>query len=174
MEETQGVMQASQHEGILFQEETYLSQHAATQQSVDEDSIEEEGHYDPTATHNDDSDINSNEAHEKSRWRKDKANIFNHFSSDYNLICKTGWTSFLAFREIERALPELLRDCQILSRQEEEARIGVPVDTSMGLPTDRSTSNWRIHPVYSPPRSRRMKPRKGYGPNTTHKGSYEE
>ena len=45
MDKTQGVIQASQRKGILFQEETYLSQHDATQQSVDEDSIEEEGHY---------------------------------------------------------------------------------------------------------------------------------
>ena len=128
-----------------------MSQHAAIQQSVDEDTIEEEGHYDATATYNNDLDINSNDAREKSRWRKDKANLTNCFSSDNNLICKTDRTSFAAFREIERALPELLHNCQILSRQEEGARIGMPVVTLMGLPTNQSTSYRRFHPVYSPP-----------------------
>jgi len=136
---------------MSLQEETTLSQQL-TQQADEDD-------YDATALHDDSDEGDTAETRARERYQSQRGNIFNRFLPIYQNIVKEAGTSFAAFQELERRLPDLERTCKEASRKEEEERLGRPIDTSMGLPKDKSTSNARKKPFCSP--KRRQKARNG-------------
>ena len=151
-----------------LQEETHLSQAAALSGIAEEEEEEEEEEDDGGiqafgAMDVDDADSDDSEARARERWRR--GNLYNWFHSNYQNIVKECTTSFAAFRLLEEVLPDLERQCKEASLEELEEKNGGPVDTSMGLKTDRSTSNARLRPGWSPERQRK-KAREGRGPDS--------
>jgi hypothetical protein len=170
--------------GQFLQEVTSLSQHRLTQDAATTMSVESEDDagammnfndgddddddnndtttppYNPIAGHQYEADVDYAELALKERFRQRKGRLFTDYSPCYQEMVKVAGTSIAAFAAFEKRMPELLMELNALSLQELEESKGRPVDTSMGLPRDQSTSVSRLVPYYSPTRTRtkRRKP----------------
>ena len=58
---------------------------------------------------------------------------------------------------LEKVMPELVKRLEMISLQELEATTSKPVDTSMGLPSDQSTTGPRKKPWFSPTKPKRKR-----------------
>ena len=102
------------------------------------------------------------ERYQKRGGLKGLQSRFNPFFQD---VLKTADQSLAAHRELETALPELLQRIETAARLEQERKTNKTVDTSMGLALDKSTSNQRLRPFWSPKRPPKQS-RTGKGPNS--------
>jgi len=147
----------------MFEPELQLSQNVSQQQGVFEDNISD-GFDDASATETD----TEVQARINYQNRGGPKGLQSRFHPVFQEALKIADHSYAAFRELESGLPDLLQRMETVALQEKEQKTGKAVDTSMGLELDRSTSNRRLKPYYSPNRSRKQ-PRTGKGPNSPEK-----
>jgi hypothetical protein len=161
--------------GQFLQEETSFSQHCLTQEAAAMMSVESDDNagammnfndgddgdfkdtvpYNPIAGHQYEVDGDDAEQALKEQFRQRKGSLFTDYSPCYQEMVKVAGTSISAFAAFEKRMPELLMELNVLSLQELEEATGHPVDTSMGLPQDQSTTSVsRLVPYYSPTRTR--------------------